>query len=140
MLRRQRTAVDEFGNGAFLLSMARRQLGLVLIASGLAATVALGSACDPLQSVTFENRTNHTVTVFERGVEFVTLAPSEEKDFDSGEFIEETSEAKDEGGRVIYSETLTWEELRERDWRIVITESTPDGSPTPSKPAATPAP
>lgn len=93
--------------------------------SSLAALLLLSLACDPVQAVTYENETDRTVTVFRDDTLIVTLEPSEKKKFSTLEFVEpRTFEAKDQSGRVIYSETLTWDELKAQGWRIVIEEQT----------------
>ena len=66
--------------------------------------------------------------VFLNGKPNVSLAPMEETTVEEIEFGEATFEARDSDGRVIYSETFTWEELKEAGWRIVITDSSPIGA------------
>ena len=81
--------------------------------------------------MTYENQTDHTVTVFRDGAVGPTLGPFEEREsglFDFDGAI--TFRAKDENGRVVYSETLTWEELKKRGWKIVITEDMLSPTPT----------
>jgi len=70
--------------------------------------------------------------VFRHGTLELTLGPFEENDdFGLLEFAgTDTFEARDENGRVIYSETLTWEDLKQRGWKIVITENVPSPTPT----------
>ncbi len=95
-----------------------------------AALLLLSLACDPGHTLTYRNDTRQTVTVSSDATEIVTLRPQEEKRFSTLEFVgEETFEARDEAGSVVYSETVTWEELKRRGWVIVITEDTL--SPTP---------
>jgi hypothetical protein len=101
---------------------------------GLAAALA----CDPGHSVTYENRTGHTLTVFWNGVRDFSLEPEEKRTYDKLQiFKSEAFEARDEAGRVVYSESLTWDELKKRKWRIVITENIPLANP--STPTQTPA-
>lgn len=88
-------------------------------------------ACDPGHTVTFENRTSHTVTVFRGGARDFVLKPSEKAGCTILEFAGPmTLEARDDSGKVIYSETLTWEELKAQDWRTVITEDMLAPTPT----------
>lgn len=96
------------------------------------------TACDPGHNVTYENTTDQVVSVFVNGAFDFTLGPSEKKEFLVFKFREETLEAKDEVGRVIYSETFTWEELKEAGWQIVITQSISDNDSR--APAGTPSP
>lgn len=86
-------------------------------------------ACDPSQPVTYDNRTDTTVTVFVNGKRNLSLDPMQKRTLEEIQFSEATFEARDMEGRVIYSESFTWEELEEADWHIVITGSV---VPTPS--------
>jgi len=81
----------------------------------------------------YENHTHGTVTILQNGVVDFTLGPFETRTFELFEFRDSiTFEARDESGRVIYSEALTREEIKRRGWKIVITEPAPTGgSPTP---------
>jgi hypothetical protein len=102
----------------------QRNLWVWLGACSAAALLLLSLACDPGHTVTFENRTNHTVTVLRGGVRDFVLGPSETAGYTILEFAGPMIiEARDESGRVIHLETLTWEELERMDWKIVITES-----------------
>lgn len=108
----------------------------IALATCLVLLLATTVACDPGHGVTFENRTSHTVRVFRHGTLELTLGPFEENDdFGLLEFAgADTFEARAENGRVIYSERLTWDELKRRGWKIVITETAPTGSsPTPTE-------
>jgi hypothetical protein len=117
--------------------MARRLLTAMAVSLliGLAAFSSL--ACDPSHAVTYDNRTSRSVTIFMNGEFNLSLGPMEKKTGDEIEFSEATFEARDSDGRVIYSETFTWEQLKEAGWRIVITEPT-SGVPT-GQPAIGPA-
>ena len=109
---------------------------LVASLAGLFLAVAIaaaGTGCDPGHTLTYRNDTRQTVTVSSASTEIVTLRPQEEQKCSTLEFAgEEIFEVRDENGRVIYSETLTWDDLKRMGWKIVITEAalTP-GSPTP---------
>jgi hypothetical protein len=110
-----------------------RALVFAQVAAVLVAVVvgAATTACDPGHTVTYENQTSRTVTVFLHGNPEVTLGPFENKDGGILEFVRPTTfEAKDESGNVIYSATLTWEDLKQRGWKIVITENVPSPTPT----------
>jgi hypothetical protein len=105
----------------------------------LALTVGAAAGCDPGHGVTYDNRTGQRVTVFQDGVREFVLEVSERKTYT--EFLFSGSslfEAKDDKGTVLYSELLTWDELKERGWEIVITttrsppEVVPPQSPSPS--------
>ena len=87
-------------------------------------------ACDPGHPVTYENQTDMAVEVFINGKFSASLEPMKKEKFELIEFDEVTFEARDSDGRVIYSETFTWEELKQAGWRIVIEE------PASSRPAA----
>ncbi len=103
----------------------RRGWPMVLIL----AAVAIGAvACDPSHAVTYDNRTNSSVMIFINGAFDASVGPMEKKAPEVIEFSEATFEARDSAGRVIYSETFTWEELKEAGWQIIITEPTPTPS------------
>ncbi len=94
------------------------------------AAAAIGAvACDPSHAVTYDNRTNESVMIFINGAFDGSVDPMDETTAEVIEFDEATFEARDSDGRVIHSETFTWDELKEAGWRIVITEptSTPSG-------------
>ena len=90
-------------------------------------------ACDPGHPVTYDNRTDQPVEIFVNGFFDGALAPMEKKTFDKIEFGTATFEARDFSGRVLYSETLTWDELKDAGWRIVITDEGGGTSPSPTR-------
>ena len=103
----------------------------VMLVSLLIGLVAFSNlACDPSHPVTYDNRTNKPVTVFLNDAFSASLEPMQKKTFDIIAFSEATFEARESDGHVIYSETFTWEELKEAGWRIVITENMPSPTPT----------
>jgi hypothetical protein len=103
----------------------------IALAICLLLLLATTVACDPGHTVTFENRTSHTVTVFRGGARDFVLKPSEKAGYTILEFAGSMAfEARNESGKVIYSETLTWEELKAQDWRIVITQELLSPTPT----------
>ena len=103
--------------------MARILVGSLI---GLVAFTSL--ACDPSHPVTYDNRTNDSVMIFINGAFDASVDPMDEKTLEVIEFDEATFEARDSDGRVIYSETFTWDELKEAGWRIIITDSSPIGA------------
>jgi hypothetical protein len=88
-------------------------------------------ACEPWPDVEWENATSHRVAVYEGGKFEFNLEPHE---------IQPVSTSEDdwrswirvvaEDGRVLLEDEITWDELREMDYRIVISEPVP-ASPTP---------
>lgn len=106
----------------------------------LAFTVGLAATgCDSGHAITYENRTGQRVTVFRDGVRALVLEVSEREAYDlflfSGSML---FEARGDEGTVLFSEMLTWDELKERGWEIVITttrsppDAVPPQSPSPS--------
>lgn len=107
-----------FGN---LATMVWRLSGALLVA----CLVVFLVACDPGHEITYVNETDQHITVRLNGGVHAELGPHETKDVLTLEFIRaRTISAENEGGRVIYSETLTWGDLRDKGWKIVI--SNPD--------------
>ena len=95
---------------------------LLPAATLFAAIVLLG--CDPSQGVTFVNRTGEAITVYEAGDIIGMIQPNEQKTFSFGEFDgQKLFEARDANGFVLLSERLSWQNLRDRDWRIVVEEA-----------------
>jgi len=113
---------------------------LVLLILVLAALS--GSACDPVHSVTYDNRTDTAVTILYNGHFEASLKPMEKRTFDVIKFSQATFEARDSAGTLLYRETLTWAELNERAWKIIVTgPALPGGSPAPTQSApASPSP
>ena len=107
-------------------------VGPALLTVLLAVGALAGSACDASHPVMYENRTHGTIMILQNGVVDFTLGPFETRTFELFEFRGSiTFEARDESGRVIYSEALTREEIKRRGWKILITEAAPTGgSPT----------
>ena len=104
---------------------------LLLISAAVIVMAATG--CDPSHEVTYENRTSYTVTVFLNGGYDATLGPFESYTSDVIKYVDATTfEARDENGRTIFSESLTYEELENQEWKIIITEEAAPGSPTPT--------
>ncbi len=89
------------------------------------------TGCDPAPGVTYQNRTGQTIAVSrDRFYEFM-MEPGETTTYGTLEYSgSRVFEAWDENGNVIFSVTLTWEELRQQNWTIVITASAPTGRST----------
>ena len=95
--------------------------GRILFIVALLASAASALSCDPGEDVTFENRTDHAVSVFRNRDLEANLAPGEKRTFS---FIEyqgsETFVARDDGGNVLLQADYTWDDLRRLHWRIVV--------------------
>lgn len=89
------------------------------------ALILLSSvACDPGHGVTVVNESGQSITIYSGGHTEGTLGPGQRKTFTYIKYAgQKLFEAQDEDGDVLFSEELTWQELRERRWRIVITSS-----------------
>ncbi len=87
-------------------------IGLFLITAG----------CDPGAGITYENRTTETVELVD-GNEFLgPIPPGESVRFTTFEFVgKRLLQARTLAGELVYSADLTWEEIREMDWTVVIT-------------------
>jgi len=67
------------------------------------------------------NKTDERITVLVDGSVEATVEPLGTEKVGSLELLHPaTFEARDESGASIYKVTLTWEELRQRNWQIVI--------------------
>jgi len=74
------------------------------------------------------------VTVFRGGARDFVLKPSEKAGYTILEFAGSMAfEARNESGKVIYSETLTWDELKAQGFRFVITQDMLSPAPTESR-------
>lgn len=102
----------------------------------------LGVACDPGVNISFENRTDSDVTVsfarpsFSKYVDSFLLRAHSERRFSFPGLVEDNEvlvvEARDPQGNLVYSETVTLRELKERGLRFVFTAGVPL-SPSPSR-------
>jgi len=97
---------------------------LVLVLTALPTT-----ACDPGHAVTYDNRMDIAITILLDGQVEASLEPMQRKTLDLIEFDNATFEARDSAGTVLYRETLTWAELKQRGWKIVITGAAPGSTP-----------
>ena len=87
----------------------------------LALTAA---SCDEGNNIAYVNMTDRTLEVFINDLLEVTLEPYETRELGMIQFsLPRLFEAKDEEGTVVFSETLTWEDLEAREFRIVFRDS-----------------
>jgi len=87
-------------------------------------------ACEPWPGVKWENATSHRVAVHEGGEFAFNLEPQESLEVSASEDDWRPDvRVVAEDGRVLLEDEITWDELGEMDYRIVILEPTP-GSPT----------
>ena len=96
-------------------------------------------ACEPGHLAEFENATPYRVTVYKDGTREFSLEPYEAKN-PVGSFPEHWSpdiKVVAEDGRVLLEDHITWDEVKQMGYKIVITDP-PSPTPTPS-PVATPA-
>jgi hypothetical protein len=104
---------------------------LVRILTAIILAVVIGTGligCDAGHTVTYENQTTHSITLFQNGTRDFAMNPMEKKDSGVLEFTGAvTFEARDEHSKPIYSEALTWDQLKQRGWRIVISETAQTG-------------
>ncbi len=99
--------------------MLKRTLSVILLLS----VAALALACDPSHTVTYENQTSQALTVFRFGREAFELQPYETSDYGVIEFSGQMPiEAQNSDGTVVYSTTVTWDELEQAGWQVVITD------------------
>ncbi|MFC1925131.1 hypothetical protein ACFLW2_00355 [Chloroflexota bacterium] len=86
------------------------------------------NACQPTWSLTFENQKDQSLTIFVREYGKETwhetggISPKETRRMEiyPNKYVTSFIEARDASGKVLYSEEFTWEELEERDFKIVI--------------------
>ena len=81
-------------------------------------------ACDPGEIVTIENRTDQTVAVFDNGTQRNLIAPGDTARyailiFERGTM---TFTVKNIAGKVLASQTFTWEEITEADGITIVVE------------------
>ena len=88
----------------------------------VAAAAFFATACDPSHGVTYENRMGSSTVVLINGRSEASLINRWRRRHltSLNTTANRRFEAKDESGDVVFSERLTWEELRQRSWRIVI--------------------
>ena len=81
-------------------------------------------ACDPGEIVTIENRTDQTVVVFDDGNRRNLIAPGDTRRyailiFERGTM---TFSVQNLAGKVLASQTFTWEEINEADGITIVLE------------------
>ncbi len=96
---------------------------LALIAILVLVSMAL-IACDPGERVTIENRTDQTVAVFDNGNQRNLIAPGDTARyailiFERGTM---TFTVKNLAGKVLASQTFTWEEITEADGITIVVQ------------------
>jgi hypothetical protein len=117
-----------------------RALVVALSASVIVVTLALVSlGCDPGHDVEYHNQTEERLSVYRFGRYDFTLEPGQQATYGVLEFSGSmTVEAKDDDGRVVYSSAFTWEQLRQMNWEIAITDNPPIPTPRPTPTASSP--
>ena len=111
-------------NLCFPMSSSRSRfakLGGAFLTAALLVGLAGSISCDPGEGVTYENRTDHAVSVFEGNDLEAKLSPGQRRTFSfivyegSRHFV-----AKDDAGNVVFQADYTWDDLRRLHWRIII--------------------
>ncbi len=93
----------------------------------LLLTVSTVISCDEGSDIAYVNMTDKTLDVYIDGLLVHTLEPGETREALILKFSLPTLfEAKDEEGNTVFSETLTWEGLKAREFRIVFTDTVPE--------------
>lgn len=101
--------------------------------SVLAIFALAALACDPGHDVTYENRTASSLTIYVSGARDVSIKPFAKETSDLLRFRgAKTIEAKDETGAVVFSKTVTWDDLRRQGWKVSITEEAVPVNPSPT--------
>jgi hypothetical protein len=96
---------------------------------------ALGAfACEPGRIPEYENATSQRVTIYKDGMPAFSLEPGES----TGIAMFEEDWLPDikivaEDGRVLLEDHITWDELEEMGYKIVITDPEHPPSPTPTE-------
>jgi hypothetical protein len=108
-------------------------LALTLVAVVLFGLLAM--ACEKGVNITYENRTGSDLTVrvdrpsFSPQYDSFVLKAHSQRAFSEPGLVEDDEvlvvEARDPGGNLVYSETITLRELKERGLRFVFTEVVP---------------
>lgn len=101
----------------------RRNKGILLLALTLliAALLTANVACEPPVPLQVENRTDMVLTIYVQGVEAGEVEPSNSMRVKNlgatGYYLIEAKNTKSE---VVYSRKLSFTELNDMDWTIVI--------------------
>ena len=82
-------------------------------------------ACTPALPLEVENQTDQGLTIYVQSVEVFKVAPGETAKEYTAPMINRNYfiEGIDKSGEIIYSEIISWDKLRDNDWKIVITSS-----------------
>jgi len=100
----------------------------LVVAFGLLLLAGL-TACDEGNDITYVNMTDRTLQVYIDDLLVHTLEPYETRQALILKFsLPKLFEAREEDGTVVFSETLTWEDLEAREFRIVFRDSMQDES------------
>ena len=87
----------------------------------ISAILLVSVACDPGHGVTFINQTGVELEVYSGGLSAGRLAPHTERTLSYTRYSGvKLFEARDLSGTVLFSRSYSWNELEERDWKILI--------------------
>lgn len=118
------------------LARAERMPSLKVWRCALLAALVLvfaGLACDPWPPVEYENATSQRVTVYKSGKFSLALEPHQSVKAHASEDVWLPDiKVVAEDGRVLLEDHITWDELRQMDYKIVITDPEHPPSPTPT--------
>jgi hypothetical protein len=107
---------------------------------GVLVAALAAFACEPGRIPEYENATSQRVTIYKDGIAAFSLEPHESTKIAMFEedWLPNIKVVADDG-RVLLEDHITWDEVREMGYKIVITdpEHPPSPSPTPS-PGTTP--
>ena len=93
-------------------------LGVALV---VICSAALAQGCEPWDVVEYSNETEHRVSVYKGGEFQFKLGAGETRRFNVTEevWLNEVRIVTDDG-EVVFQDDITWDELREMSFRIVI--------------------
>lgn len=101
-----------------------RPIYTLISGSVVAIACVLAVACDPGHVITFDNHTNRSAIVFEEQAESARLPANGTTELTVLTFNgTQTFSVRDEAGVVLYSAELTWDDLKNMNWTIVIEEA-----------------
>ena len=93
--------------------------------TALAVLLLVALACDEGSDIRYVNSTDETVILYIDGLLVHTLAPSETREALILKFsIPKLFEAKTEDGTVVFSQRLTWDDLKARQFRLEFLDIT----------------
>lgn len=104
------------------ISRSRRSHAALLFCSLIITAIAvLSTGCDPGHDVRYVNSTDQRLTILVDGAKETTVGPMESVEVLTLEYPgASTFEAENDQGLTVYSEALTWNQLRQRGWEILI--------------------